>query len=171
MAKKKSSPRPAPRRPRSPRTAEAQSRTSRDPSILPTAALVWLGIAVAMIVNGAMRELLFRPVMGYRGGFLLFNLVGIGIVLAVSHLFVRLRPDLPHRRWMHVGFLWLALTITFEFLFGYFVLGRPWDDLLAAHNILRGEFWPLLLVTTLIAPTLWSRVLHRRSSANLWFRP
>jgi hypothetical protein len=136
MAKKKSSPRPASGRTRSPRAVEAPTR-SPDPSILPTATLVWTGIAVAMIVNGAMRELLFRPVMGYRGGFLLFNLVGIGIVVAISHLFVRLRPDVPHRRWMHVGLLWLALTVSFEFIFGHFVLGRTWDDLFAAYNILQ----------------------------------
>jgi hypothetical protein len=54
-----------------------------------------------------------------------------------------------------VGLFWLVLTVTFEFLFGRYVAGASWEALLADYDVLRGRLWPLVLLTTLLAPSLW----------------
>jgi len=41
-----------------------------------------------------------------------------------------------------VGLLWLALTVSFELLFGRYVAGARWKALLADNDLLRGRLWP-----------------------------
>jgi hypothetical protein len=45
-----------------------------------------------------------------------------------------------------VGRVWLVLTVLFEFGFGRLVAKKPWRDLLADYNLLRGRTWPLVLL-------------------------
>jgi len=51
-----------------------------------------------------------------------------------------------------IGLIWLFLTISFEFLFGHYVAGHSWDNLLNDYNILRGRVWILVLIWITIAP-------------------
>jgi hypothetical protein len=58
-----------------------------------------------------------------------------------------------------VGLLWLVLTVAFEFGFFHYVVGKPWDVLLADYNILRGRLWVLVLATVLLGPILVGTIL------------
>jgi hypothetical protein len=46
------------------------------------------------------------------------------------------------------------LTLAFEFSFGRYVSGLSWRTLLADYDLSQGRLWPLLLLTTLLAPWL-----------------
>jgi len=46
---------------------------------------------------------------------------------------------------IHVGFLWLGLTLLFEWG-GSFALGRHVDEILVGWNIFRGYMWPYVLL-------------------------
>ena len=59
-----------------------------------------------------------------------------------------------------VGFIWLVLTIAFEFLFGHYEAGASWETLTAEYNLLRGRLWPLVLLATFLAPWFWRHRLH-----------
>ena len=50
--------------------------------------------------------------------------------------------------------MWLALTVSFEFLGGHFLFGQPWQRLLADYDLLDGRVWVLVLVVTALAPRL-----------------
>ena len=62
-----------------------------------------------------------------------------------------------------VGFLWLSLTLMFEFGVGYYLFHRPWEHLIADYNLARGRVLILVLIVTLKAPFLaaTARVLLR----------
>jgi hypothetical protein len=60
-----------------------------------------------------------------------------------------------------VGALWVGLTVAFEFGFGHYVMGAPWEVLLADYDILRGRLWPLVLAANLVAPLLAGRLCRR----------
>ena len=49
-----------------------------------------------------------------------------------------------------IGVIWLIMTVAFEFGFLHFVMGEPWEVLLADYNVLRGRILVLVLVTVLL---------------------
>ncbi|MDX1593773.1 MAG: hypothetical protein R3298_05950, partial [Gammaproteobacteria bacterium] len=53
-----------------------------------------------------------------------------------------------------VGTLWLGLTLTFELLFGRYVLGRSWSEILAVFDVSAGNLMVLVLLATALAPCL-----------------
>ncbi|MBD3172535.1 hypothetical protein GF326_08690 [Candidatus Bathyarchaeota archaeon] len=49
---------------------------------------------------------------------------------------------------IHVGLLWLTLTLMFEWV-GSIALGRSVEDILVGWNIFNGYMWPYVLLTYL----------------------
>jgi len=58
---------------------------------------------------------------------------------------------------LSVGFIWLTMTVCFEFFFGHYVAGHPWSRLFHDYNILGGRIWSLLLVWITVAPYVFYR--------------
>lgn len=57
-----------------------------------------------------------------------------------------------------VGMIWLAMTVGFEFLFGYHVAGHSWGRLLQEYNLLAGRLWVLILAWITVAPYVFYRL-------------
>jgi hypothetical protein len=53
------------------------------------------------------------------------------------------------------GLLWLGMTVAFAFLFGHYVVKRPWSDLLHDDNLFAGRVWVVVLVWVTMAPYLF----------------
>ncbi|NYT19033.1 MAG: hypothetical protein GKC08_01900 [Methanosarcinales archaeon] len=70
-------------------------------------------------------------------------------------------------QFIYVGLMWLRLTVSFEFLFGHFVIGYSWERLLYDYNIFEGRIWLLVLIVTAISPWLVNRILSE-SQARSW---
>ncbi len=117
----------------------------------------WLVLAVCMILNGTIRELLYAPVVGSYPAHVISSLIGIAIIAGVTYIFIKRQTGLPQHVAWRVGALWVGLTVGFEFPFGHFVDGASWQTLLAEYNPLRGRLWSLVLLTTALAPPLWNR--------------
>lgn len=131
---------------------------------------VWLLLAVAMVLNGAARDMLYQPALGYDLGHSTSSVLAVAIVWAAAYAFVRATPDARHAEWKRVGLLWLALTVAFEFLAGHYIFGTPWEALLADYNLARGRLWIFVLISTYAAPVYWSSKLYRRADARAWFK-
>ncbi|MDT8443406.1 MAG: hypothetical protein RQ722_03855 [Desulfuromonadales bacterium] len=56
------------------------------------------------------------------------------------------------------GTIWLCLTLSFEFGFGFFIQERSWAAMLEAYTFKDGNIWPLVLVVTFFAPLLAARI-------------
>ena len=51
-----------------------------------------------------------------------------------------------------IGVCWLVMTVFFEFGFGHYVAGHPWEKLTADYNLLQGRVWSLFLIWVAIMP-------------------
>jgi hypothetical protein len=115
---------------------------------------MWFVLLVAMMANGAFRAGVLQPSFGEDLARQLACLSGIGIVLALTTLFVRRLRGPTSAQLVAVGAFWLGLTVAFELGFGRYVSGLSWETLLADYDVGRGRLWPFVLLTTLAAPWL-----------------
>ena len=123
---------------------------------------IWVVLLILSIVNAVIRETLYAPKIGKHLGHAVSSLIAIAYILAVAYWFVNgIKTDVTKIDLLWIGVFWLILTTVFEFGFGHYVMGRPWDYLLADYNILKGRLWSLVLLTMLIAPSLWGFILRR----------
>lgn len=123
-------------------------------SVAGRAVIGWLALFVVMFANGFARVLLLQPPLGEDRARQVASATGLVLALLVSWVFVRMsdRATLADLRW--VGLAWLAATLAFEFLFGHYVSGQPWEALLADYNIMRGRLWLLVLIGVAAGPWL-----------------
>ena len=59
-----------------------------------------------------------------------------------------------------VGFIWVLLTIAFEFALGK-ATGKSWEYLFRDYNIAEGHIWPVFLVWLFFLPLLVNRIKNR----------
>ncbi len=121
-------------------------------------AFAWLILVVAAIINGAIREAVYKNRLGDLRAHQVSTLTGIILFGVIIWGLSRLWPLQSAKQAWTVGFIWLALTIAFEFLFGHFVVGHPWSKLLHDYNILAGRVWMLVLIWTTIAPYVFYKL-------------
>lgn len=122
--------------------------------------LAWIPMVFIAIINGIIRESTygksFSELRAHQistvTGILLFSLY-IGI-LASSWGFASGGQALA------VGLIWLVLTIVFEFIFGHYVTGDTWSQLLTDYNLLAGRLWLVFLVWIVIAPSFFYYMLR-----------
>lgn len=124
--------------------------------------IMWLIFAVFFNLNGILRKLLYERLTGEYGGHLISTVIGIFAVFAGTYLFLRIN-DGSHRylTLLTIGIIWVILTISFEFLFGHFVIKHPWSRLLADYNLFKGRLWSLVVLSILLAPALMGSILKR----------
>lgn len=112
----------------------------------------WLLILLLAFANGALRELLLLPWLGYPWALLLSGLLlGACVVLVTWFSLAAMKLENAAQAFA-VGVVWLALTLVFEFTFGRLVQGKPWSELLDAYTFARGNLWPLVLLVILLSP-------------------
>lgn len=127
--------------------------------MLTKAIAIWLVIMVLAVLNGAMRQGLLAPRFGQQAGHVISTISLCTLILVVAWLAVRWMGAASWRDAWLVGGVWLALTLAFEFLAGHYIFGEPWKKLLAAYDLLHGQIWLFVPLTTLVAPMLayWLR--------------
>lgn len=120
--------------------------------------LAWLILMVTAIINGAIRESVYKNSLGELHAHQLSTLTGIILFGVIVWALSRWWPLASAKQTWTVGFIWLSMTIAFEFLFGHLVAGHPWSKLLHDYNIFAGRVWPLVLIWTTIAPYVFYKL-------------
>jgi hypothetical protein len=116
------------------------------------ALISWLVLFAVAFANGAFREFFYRGYLGEQRA----NQVscGTGIVMigvAVWLLSRRWRFVSSARAW-RTGWLWLSLTVAWEFGFGLYIRGFPLDRVLHEYAFWQGRLWTLVLLAILVLP-------------------
>ena len=123
-------------------------------AVLMRAVLWWVAILTMAILNGILREKLLIPSIGSFAAVMTSGLILSCLIFLVSCVAV---PGLGHlnaaQYWI-IGFVWLAMTLIFEFGFGLFVQHKALSELLQAYSFKGGNIWPVVLASTLISPWL-----------------
>ena len=122
---------------------------------------VWFIIMIFAILNGILREYIISIKFGDYFGHILSVVILSSIILILTSLFLKILSisENNHGLWL-IGIMWLIMTISFEFIFGYFVIGHSISFLLADYNILKGRLWIIILIITLISPILCNFILQ-----------
>lgn len=120
--------------------------------------LAWFPMVVIAVANGALRELWLVPRFGERVARQASTLILIALFGVYIALVVRAWPLSSGGQAAAVGAAWLALTLAFEFLLGYFVSGLSWRDMLAEYNLAAGRLWVLVPIWVAVAPYLFFRL-------------
>lgn len=118
----------------------------------------WIILLVVAIANGALREAVYKSRLGELRAHQVSTLTGMILFGIIIWGLSRLWPLASAKQAWTVGFIWLALTLAFEFLFGHFVTGTPWSKLLQDYNVLEGRLWPLILIWVTVAPYVFYRM-------------
>lgn len=125
--------------------------------MLARAGAVWFAIMVVAVLNGAARDILLVPRLGDPVARALSCLTLAALIVLVTWLSLRwIHPASSGDAWT-IGVMWLAMTLTFEFVAGHYLFHTEWSTLLADYNLLAGRLWILVLVTTTVAPALLFR--------------
>lgn len=106
-------------------------------SILFKAIGIWLVIVVAAILNGVFREKVLVPTIGASMALPLSGILLAALAFLVTLLLVSFIGSSVAKIYIWVGFLWAALTLSFEFLFGHYVVGKSWQEIMQVFNIMN----------------------------------
>jgi len=114
-------------------------------------ALLWLGLAILGVINGAIRNYVYLDALGELRAHQVSTVVLIILIGIYTWIFnIIWRPETSIQA-ITIGVIWLALTVIFEFIFGHYVMGHPWSRLFYDYNITQGRIWSLVLIWTLLA--------------------
>ncbi len=127
-------------------------------TIIVKACGLWVPLVPLAIGNGAIRESLLVPMLGQR---LALPLSGVSLSMLILLSAVAVSPWLRATAVFHyvvAGIAWLLMTVTFEFLFGHYAMGKSGAQLVAAYNVVEGNLWVLVLLSTAVSPYLGAKV-------------
>lgn len=120
--------------------------------------LAWFPMVIIAIVNGFFREKFlvnyFNKLQAHQ-----LSSVSMIILLAIYNwiLFKIFFPASVNQA-VFIGIIWLLFTVIFEFLFGYYLLGHSWSNLLNDYNIFKGRVWIFVLIWISIVPYIIYRI-------------
>ncbi|MCW9023938.1 MAG: hypothetical protein OQK73_04580 [Gammaproteobacteria bacterium] len=119
---------------------------------------IWLVIVVAAILNGMFRENVLEPAIGESMALSLSGILLAVLVFLVTLILVSFIGSSESEIYIWVGFLWVVLTLSFEFLFGHFVAGKSWQEIMQVFNIKKGDLFIVVLFVTAISPWLTAKL-------------
>jgi hypothetical protein len=137
-------------------------RTTRKRQLALRSLAIWLVLIAAEIVHGILRAIALVPFVGEFRSNQIGVFTGSAIILLIAYLTIRWIGARRTKELLLVGFIWLTLTVAFEFLFGRFVMGLDWEEILAGYNIAAGGLMPMGLLVLLFSPIIAWKLRTRR---------
>jgi hypothetical protein len=122
--------------------------------------LAWIPMIFIGIANGMIREGTYGKYLSELRAHQVSTAVGIVLFGVYIWLVTRLWKIESLTQAIVIGGIWLGLTIAFEFSFGHYVAGQPWNKLLSDYNILAGRVWIVVIIWIAIAPLLFYSFLE-----------
>lgn len=122
------------------------------------AVFIWILIIPLAILNGGFRENIL-----YKLGDAALPLSGIILsvcIFAVAFLLIPKIKNCKKRDYFVFGLMWFLLTNVFDLLM-YLSDGGGVADLLRSYNVLTGNLWVVVVLTTLFAPMIAAKIKKR----------
>ncbi len=123
--------------------------------------LAWVGMLIIAIANGALRQATFAKVMPEIRAHQLSTFIGSVVIGLFIWFVIRMWPPASGRQALLIGFIWLLLTVAFEFFMGLVLAHRPLVQVLCDYNLLAGRVWVLFLIWLTLAPWIFLRSFKR----------
>ena len=117
---------------------------------------------VIAIINGVIRQGFYLTFLDELSAHQLSVLSGI-IFFSIYIWFITGKWRLnSYKQTILIGFMWLIMTILFEFVFGHYVMGHSWDKLLHDYNFFAGRLWVIVLLWITISPTIFYHLRKKK---------
>jgi len=113
---------------------------------------IWLVIVIAAIINGAVREKLLIPLIGSDLSIPLSGITLSMLVFTITYFTIAFFGILKPRVYILIGLFWIVLTVAFEYLFGHYVMGKPWYEINQVFSLQEGNLMIIVLVITAVSP-------------------
>lgn len=120
--------------------------------------MIWFVIVILAIVNAIFRETVLVSLLGQNIALPLSGILLSLIVFIVTYLSSPLFGKNNILIYFLMGLQWVVMTLLFEFLFGYYVIGKSWSSLLQVFNIMKGDLMILVLLVSLFSPILVAKI-------------
>ena len=114
--------------------------------------LAWFPMILLAIVNGTVREAWYGKQLSELRAHQVSTASGILLFSLYIWLILHLWKPASANQALAIGFLWLCLTVAFEFLFFHYVMGHLWSRLLHDYNIFAGRVWVVVLIWLTVTP-------------------
>lgn len=119
--------------------------------------LAWIPMVFMGIINGIVREVTYGKYLSEVRAHQVSTITGVLLLGFYMWALTRIWSFESPEQALTIGFIWLGLTVVFEFTFGHYVAGHSWSRLLSDYNILAGRVWIVVLIWIAIAPLLFYR--------------
>ena len=131
------------------------------------AARVWLTeILVSGVNYYLLMKLIYEPLVGELTAHEIGMTTRIVYIFGFAYLLQRFNPDHSPLDLVHVGVLWLALTLIFEWAGSLLIQRRPVDEILEGWQIWKGYMWPYVLAAYLSANVVIGWLFHPGEAAR-----
>ena len=128
--------------------------------LLKTAIRVWL---MEILISGfnffVLMNLIYEPIWGVLVAHQIGMSTRIVYILILAYFLLRFVKRYETKDLIHVGILWLVLTLLFEWV-GSLAIGRSVEEILIGWNIFAGYMWPYVLLTYLLSNLIVGTILH-----------
>jgi len=114
---------------------------------------VWLIILILAVINGIIRDYTYKSHP-------LSSLILSIVIFLITFLFLKVGTySEDTKTYLLLGLMWVILTVAFEFLFFHYITNHSWEELISNYNIIQGNLWIIVVISTGIAPWLMSRFI------------
>jgi len=121
---------------------------------------IWLILAVSAIVVATFRVGVLLPQFGEQTAHQLGTILYLIVQFIIIYLFIRKIRIKDVKTLLGIGFFWVVITVIFEFVFGHYVMGHPWQKLFADYNLFNGRLWVLVLINNIVAPLISGKIIR-----------
>ncbi len=129
-------------------------------SLLKTATRVWLMVVLVSGFNFfVLMNLIYEPRWGVLAAHQIGMLTRIVYIFVFAYFLLLYVKEYKTKDLLHVGILWLGLTLLFEWG-GSLVIGRSVQEILIGWNVFAGYMWPFVLLSYLLANLILGTTLH-----------
>lgn len=120
---------------------------------------IWFILAVSAILVATFRIGILLPAFGEQTAHQLGTVLYLIVQFIIIFFFIKKMKIKEVKTLLSIGIIWVVITIIFEFIFGHYVMGHPWQKLFADYNLLNGRLWVLVLINNLAAPLISGKVI------------
>lgn len=113
---------------------------------------VWLLIVIAAILNGGLREIFLTPLLGAQLSLPISGITLSVLVFVITYLSIPFLSDVKSGAYLRIGLFWIILTLSFEYLFGHYVMGKSWNEINQVFDVQNGNLFIVVLFVTALSP-------------------
>lgn len=124
--------------------------------------LTWLILFIAGFINGTIREFVYKSYVGELTAHQISTLTLILSITLIAWFVYRRYPLENYSQCVMIGITWMILTAVWEFIFGHYVMGHPWEKLLYDYHLREGRLWVFVLLWMGWVPVFVRRLVERK---------